>query len=418
MFRKGIEKTLAVIFCIVVAMALFNSVNSAVKIVPVIDVSLLGGQNFFGGKASDFSGYLDLSFFPGFRLGQNTTILAGFNTKYVGVKEVTELLGGGTLYQETWDNFALIKLLQKLGYGFTLKPKFVYKLEWLKETKDEQWTKGLYDYTLTGFGIELTKELSTVVRSIDLAVNSNSIIFPNYKSLTTEAGEKFGSEYSVNAGSKPFDYNFSNVYINTRWVFTKKLTAKFGLSASEKKFIDQNVVTSDAKYIPEKRVDKRIETLLGINYLLPEFEIKQTPVRTVMSFDVSIRSNESNQNHYYTDPVNPKFIPEYYDYTSISVTPTFAFRLAKIASLSIGWDFERRQYKERIIQDTNGNFLTDKLNQNFNSANLVANYNLWKKISVKLISKYYTASSNMNYEKTYRYNYNGFYYFLGANYQY
>ncbi|MEN3013563.1 MAG: hypothetical protein ABDH23_02970 [Endomicrobiia bacterium] len=395
----------------------FNSLYSETKLIPVINLSLLGGQNTFEGETSGFSGYLDANFSLGLRFSLSTTLLPILNLRYCGFKEVEELLGGGTLYQETLDSLLVIKLIHKLPYEFSVKPKIVLKHQAIKETKNETWENGLYNYTRSALGVEVSKDFNK--RNIlSSGINFSKIIFPNYTSLSYEAQETFGAEYSINAGTHPLDYNSIHFYIENEAKLTDKLTLKVSLNTNTKNFIEQNLVVDGPQYIEEKRKDQTVSLSFGISYLSTFFKNSASNIGIIFT----LSSLNSNQNHFYIDPNYPKFIKDYYDYNSFKVTLPFSYIFMineKPSILSVTLTSERKNYPQRPLQDENtGEFLEEKIYINYTNLSFSFEYKFTSNFSLKTIINLYASKSNMQYEKFYKYNYNGGYYLLGINYKY
>src|SRR5258708_463265 len=119
--------------------------GGAVDVKPVIDAQLLGGQNYYNGSASSFRGLASLKQSSYTQFNERWSLVPLYAGNYRGTKQVTDLVGGGTLFQDSQDHTFSTKLIGSFTNGLKLKAVGGYGLEWLRETKDESWTKGLYD---------------------------------------------------------------------------------------------------------------------------------------------------------------------------------------------------------------------------------------------------------------------------------
>ncbi|MCX7910300.1 MAG: hypothetical protein N2505_01790 [Endomicrobia bacterium] len=404
------------IIIFVVTLFTFIDIITA-KITPIINISLLTGQSTFEGKTSGFSGYLDGNLSFPFRFSYSTTLLPIVNLKYSGFKEVEELLGGGTLYQETFDTFLVIKLIQKLPNDFYLKPKIILKHEAIKETKEETWKSGLYNYTRSGAGLEFSKNFNKK-NTLSFGINLSKIVFPNYTSVAYESRELLGAEYSINAATRPLDYNSVHIYVENELKVSKNLTLKVSLNSNTKNFIEQSLVIDGPQYTEEKRKDQSVHLNLGVDYLSMHFKNSFSNIGVYFT----LSKLDSNQNHFYIDPDYPKFIKDFYDYTTIKLSLPFKYTFPigeKTSVLTLVLSSERKNYTQRPTQDaTTGEFLEEKVYINYNVLIASFEYRLTNNFSIKTIFNFYKSQSNMKYEKVYRYNYSGGYYLLGITYRY
>src|SRR5258708_2145035 len=160
--------------------------GGAVDVKPVIDAQLLGGQNYYNGSASSFGGLASLTLSPYTQFNERWSLVPLYAGNYGGTKQVTDLVGGGTLFQDSQDHTFSTKLIRSFTNGLKLKAVGGYGLEWLRETKDESWTKGLYD-NRRSFGGGEAEWSWDKDRYVRLAYDYYRIRFPNYQSL--ESGQ-------------------------------------------------------------------------------------------------------------------------------------------------------------------------------------------------------------------------------------
>src|SRR5579871_471916 len=104
---------------------------------------------------------------------------------YNGTKQVTDLIGGGTLFQESQDHTGSLKLIRSFDNGLKLKAIGSYGAQFLRETTDESWGNGLYDNRRTSGGAEAEWSWAKD-QSVRLAYDYYAIRFPNYTSLESQ----------------------------------------------------------------------------------------------------------------------------------------------------------------------------------------------------------------------------------------
>jgi hypothetical protein len=113
---------------------------SALEIDPLYKVQVLGGQYFFAGEKSDMTGNASVTAAPALKFDEAISVLPVVQASYQGTKQVQDLVGAGTLFQEQMDYRVSARAVwMPEGSPWRLKPSFGYKYELLKETKDESW---------------------------------------------------------------------------------------------------------------------------------------------------------------------------------------------------------------------------------------------------------------------------------------
>ncbi|HCJ66537.1 MAG TPA: hypothetical protein DHV62_04230, partial [Elusimicrobia bacterium] len=135
-----------------------NSFSAEIEVIPTGNLSLLGGQYLFEKEAASFGGNVYLEVAPSLQFTDELSLIPTYSTTYRGTKNVTELVGGGTLSQQAQDHLISLKLTNQTSEDFKLKINTSYKLELLKETKDESWGSGLFDYYKIAGGVEGEKK--------------------------------------------------------------------------------------------------------------------------------------------------------------------------------------------------------------------------------------------------------------------
>ena len=403
------------------AAALFLSLNvsggrvfpSEIKITPVADVTAGGGQYFYSGSASN--GLIgDIYVSPVVNFTPKTALLPIYIGSYRGTKDVRELVGGGTLTQETQDHALTVRFITSIAQEtIKLRARAGYKIEYVKETKDETWGKGLFDYARVLGGIEAEKFYSK--SSVKVGLDFYQMKYPNYQSLITNTAYQTSldtttyTELSTNAGKDVLDNN--NLALSV--LYTRSLSdayaLKLGLDVVNKNFTDQRVVESNGLFSSTLRKDI-VTTLTGSVSGSADERIR-------VSLSDSIQSYNSNQNSY--DASGAKFISSYYDYVENTFSPSVSFYLGEFeprSNLTIYAELSHRFYRTRPAQNLTGGYLSENTYQATQTAGIVFKYPLTKNFSVRVSGNYRVSFSNMKYENNYKYNYDVYTYFAGINY--
>ena len=383
---------------------------SEIKITPVANISLLGGQYFLEGNNDSFAGNADIFFAPVINFSEDSALLPIYQGVYSNTKDVRELIGGGTLTREVLDNSLTLKFTRKFSDTLKGKVKAGYKLEYLAETKDEKLGDGLFDYNRLIGGIEAEQvfgDRTNVRVGYDFYIMS----YPNYSSLVSQSADIIDTqtftEISKNAGEDVLDYSTHELFVEGLRSFNDTTVGKISYDIAYKNFKDQTLVKSDGSFSSKKRNDLVHLLTLGVAKNLKNFTAAL--YNTVQYYD-------SNQNSY--DANRTQYNQNYYDFIQDNVTPSLTFLLKNNAKLNLWWDIAYRKYINRPSQDEEGNYKTSEISQVTNTTGLSLIIPVYKSVSLKTAANYRDATSNNRYEANYRYNYNTSNYFVGMNWEY
>ncbi|HBU69717.1 MAG TPA: hypothetical protein DEE98_04975 [Elusimicrobia bacterium] len=385
--------------------------SAEIKVSPVGSFTLLGGQYWMTNSVpTALAGNANAFFSPVINFSASSALLPIYTGSYRGTKDVRELVGGGTLTQESQDHSLSLKYVYKLSPQLRLKARGGYKIEFLKETKDETWGKGLFDYKKIIGGVEVERFWNSA--NIRAGADYYTMVYPNYQSLVTQ--DEFQTsidtmtyaELSTQAGTNILDYSAVSVTAEYTRLLPKNLnlTARYDLAL--KNFVDQKIVDETGEFTSDLRKDAAHYLTLSANLGTP---------RAALSIADSIQYYASNQNSF--DAANSKYTSKYYDFIQNAVTPSVSFALgAKDAPVkfSLLWELSYRLYAQRLAQNDDASYKDSKVNQLVNTMGFSISYPLTKNISARLSSSYSDSSSNMRYEKNYKYNYYSFNYFAGV----
>ena len=102
-----------VVLSLLVLAGVSGIIKAEIKITPVADISLFGGQYYVVDAPSSFGGNSYMYFAPVVNFSENSALVPVFNLNYQGTKDVRELVGGGTLSREILDTGAMFKYIHK-----------------------------------------------------------------------------------------------------------------------------------------------------------------------------------------------------------------------------------------------------------------------------------------------------------------
>ncbi|OGS10032.1 MAG: hypothetical protein A2386_08615 [Elusimicrobia bacterium RIFOXYB1_FULL_48_9] len=336
-------------------------------------------------------------------------IIPTFMGSYRGTKEVTDLIGGGTLFQDGQNHLGSLKLMYSPISQLKLKIGSSYRLELLRETTDETWGKGLFDYKKLNNGVE-AEYAYLKNQSVRVGYDIYTITFPNYESLESSVsasglGRELAGKTVLDSSNRMMSARFSNKIADLR--------TEVGYTQTGKSYADQPLVLADSSLSTVKREDSYSNIFVGLSYPIKAADF----MKILVSFDGALVSNDSNQGHY--DASKLKFTPDYYDYSYRSLNPALNFALGSLPwVLGVNYGMNRQEYKERLVQDVDGNYEAGKIYVDETVYGLNIIYPLTREFKLRLVSTYIQSKSNMKYEKTYSYNYTTSNYLMGFSYEF
>lgn len=403
-------------YIFVLLLAVCRLPAAAYEATPYFNASLMGGQYFYETNAGALSGNGSVLAAASMKFSPEFTLMPLYSGRYQGAKQVLDLSGGGTLFQALMDHKVSVKGVYSLAPAFKLKPELGIKREYLKETRDEAWANGLFDYIRPNFSFEAEYQYSdpfTVRAGYDIY----KIRFYNYTSLESQIGAADGSLARETAGPHTLDSMNNNFYLAGNIKLPWESLGDASVSYAMRDYGDQNVVDEAGQLKGRTRKDGVMSADLG--WRLPRKLAGGKAITPGLSLAYS--QADSDQNSY--DAQNVKFIRDYYDYRKVRAGLDVSLRspLAggkKFWDARLGVDWVRTDYTKRPVQDISGLYGTKKiyLNELMASANL--SYDIVKNFKLNTSMQYGRQNSNMKYEKLYRYSYAMFSYLMGVTYEY
>jgi hypothetical protein len=382
------------------------------------DLDMMLGQYYFNGAAGSVNGYGNADVQLLRTLSNDWGFYIEGQSTYTGFKQVDELAGGGTLFQQSWDNYAGLKWVKRYDDGWSLKPRIGVRDELFRETVDETWGDGLYDFWRgeTGLVWEHKTRLNDEVPWIwQLSYDLYYTHYPHFQSLTSQ----FGTEQTApNPGSRILDTVSNQFGYRNEYDLPNFVSAWIFYSISFVSFTDQKVVQSQGQFLGAKRADTDQTLNFGANKRFDDWQVLGR-VRPVAALNFTFADQMSNQNDFDADPSRLKYTASYYDYWEAHVNPSLTTTfLGTKTTARLSAEFAMRCYTGRLGQNADGSYTGNRLHQYTESVNFDAAQPVWRDLEVKARVAWSNTSANTAYEQTYVYNYSDFNYFAGLGWRF
>lgn len=382
------------------------------------DLDLMLGQYFFNDSAGSLNGYASANGQLLRSLSSSEGFYLDARTAYTGFKQVNELAGGGTLFQQSLDSSLGAKFVKRWDEGWSLKPRLGVKNGLFRETKDEDWGKGLYDSWRYEAGVvweHKTRWGDAIPWTWQFSYDLYYTRYPHFQSLTSQ----FNTEQAApNPGSRILDTVTNQFAYRSEFDLPDFVSAWLFYSISFVSFTDQKVVQSQGQFLSTNRSDTFQSLNLGMSKRFNDWQVLGR-VRPVAGLSVTLADVISNQNSFDSDPARLKFIGSYYDYWEARLSPNLTTTfLATKTVLRTSLDFASRSYTGRLAQNSDGSYKGSKLQQFSEGVSIDAVHPLWRALDLKLRAAWSNTSANTAYEQTYQYNYHNYNYFAGVGWKF
>ena len=370
------------------------------------------GQWYFDGTKSSLGGNAQMTFVPAVRLSNKFSLLPTFQTNYRGTRHAQELAGGNTLFQDTWENAIDLKGVWNIGSSWKGRLRTNYRNKWFRETSNEVWNKGLYDYKILGLGGEIEKFWGKK-HAAAVGYDYSFLKFPNYNSLESTQSPDLAREFS---GDDVLDANIQLYTFRGRTALPWRINTGVQAYYSPREFPDQAVVDLTGLLTTTDREDTQFGTSINFERFFP------TPNKTfiITNLVYGYTTLDSNQNHY--DARLTTFVSDYFDYGEQKLGGSISYGFIKTIYGHMVFDissfYTKRDYDKRVIQDGEGNYMTEKLYTEESTLNLAYSCPLSKNFKIRASAYFGRSKSNNDYEVLYRYNFNSANYQFGFTYDY
>jgi hypothetical protein len=373
------------------------------KIIPIINLDLLGTYSKIQGHNDTGGAIVDVLVSPAIKINDDHYVIPLYNFNYTREQQIISEEEGGYSVQQTMNHNVYLTNKLKLNDNLTSKISGFGTWAYYKETKDEDWSDGLYDYTDVGgildFEYELGDLQDPVFNELGLELEYYRRQYPNFQSLISLATPTAPEE-----DEKDYDgYKLIFGYLREN---PQGLSLEATYQPLWKRYTDKLVVGSDGVLIDgDKRKDN--QHTFDLNFRYPATK------RFTLYLDNELILNRSNQNFYDSKDTivlsDDEFIDDYYEYTSYMIRPKVSYDIAvkedKDLTVHLAYAFLDKEYSDRKAQSSSGAYTTEDEEDKFHTFSFGLSYPLTDKVKAIALFDYTIAKSNMEYEKYYRYNY-------------
>jgi hypothetical protein len=394
----------------------------AVEVTPIYGVSFLGGQYFFSSDKSNLNANVKANVAPAMKFeNSNWSLIPMYNGNFRGTKDVTDPVGSSTLFQQGMDHrLAFRGIRQVEGSSWKLKPSLSYKREFLKETRDETWGNGLFDYWTAAFGFEaenVYREPFSIRFGYDFFVTR----FPNYQSLESQSGvdpsgQALGRE---RAGVNTLDTMNHQLSASATWPFPSddpRMSFSATFRTLYQDYRDQPVINKAGQ--PSEKGRSDLKKSFGFGVGVPKV-YRGGRLRAGYGFNLGVTQNMSNQNTF--DAGQTKFFEDSYTYFSVSAGPSANLSWGdkdNPSTAGASFQFSRTQYAGRLAQNAAGAYTDSNQAHNRFHVSLSYGYPVGPNFRLTARTNILRQSSNQKFEQSYRYSYTTANYLLGFTYDY
>jgi hypothetical protein len=409
-------------FILLIALYLLAQVNCLVhaqekhrKIIPIGNLAVMGTYSqVLGG--SDLSGvYVAGNFAPVIRLSPRDYFIPLYNGLYRRQKQIINEEEGARLYTTIMShNFSC---MYKHLFSEQLIQRFTtfVSLNFNKETSDESFGDGLYDYRDYGVNLDYQWNLIETDNQKGILLLGSKYFFrkyPNFKTLISLAQQTAPEEDEKDQNV----WGLTSRYTHT---FTKKLILSLSYDFFYKHFTDKHTIDPNGILEDKKRNDSVHIFNLNGNY--------KPSNNLILELTGEIELNNSNQNLYDTleTPLvlkNDVFVPHYFNYTRYQIQPSltylFSLRTNKNIIVKISYSFTIKDYSHRNVKDEKGNYKSELQEDRIHVGSFNVDFPLTHKLSFLINAEYIHNISNMEFEQFYRYDYDIYNILSGFSYRF
>jgi len=406
-----------------VLLSLFFTANcfAEVKVLPLFNGFFGYGNAFYKEQSGTPSINYNIDYVPALIFSDKLTLLPRLSSTYNGTMIPLEIEEEGNIYTQLWDNLIFTKAIHRINSDWTLRGELGVKKEMARETADETWGTGLYDYSTSHLEASLERRFAAAGQPITLTFGDRvfATTFPNYQSLA--AGT---TQYLQLAGKNVLDTGSNEIFIKAEWLLNQTfLRCQFG--ATQSNYSDQKIISAiDGHYLPDLRKDAYTNLSIGASQLLPSYNLPSNETgdkkfKAFLGINYESITKTSNQCLFDADKIFGE--ENYYSYRQNTISPSITLRfLPSNSDLSLSYDIVQKKYTNRLVQDVNGNYDTsgELIYQNSTVLNFKYAFPVAKSILASVSGGFRAAKSNMLYEKYFQYNFTAYNYMIGIAYEY
>lgn len=396
---------------------------SALDYAPTFNASMLGGQYFFQSANANLNVNGTVNAAAAVKANDTWSVMPMFVGNYQGTKGTSDAVPAGSLFQQEMDyRGSVTGIYQTEGSPWKIKPTASYKYEFLRQTANETWGNGLFDYEKIGTGLEAENVYKDPF-SYRLGVDVFRIRFPNYQSLESKApldplgnplaravfNQNVLDTYNFQAsGAGALPYPLENPVVSLSG----------GYSFLYQYYMDQNLINQKDEVTSGQRNDVLQTLNLGVGYprAVRFFGGEQ---RLEARFGLNLSYNGSNQSFF--DVTTQQYFADAYSYLSYGFGPSASLswgdqKRPTTVGTSLSWT--RLAYLNRQSQNGAGIYTGSGLRQDLYAWGINFSYPISQAFYLKAQTNFLWARSNNTFETAYAYNYRTANYLMGFSFEY
>ncbi|MBN1913649.1 MAG: hypothetical protein JW788_04545 [Candidatus Omnitrophica bacterium] len=348
----------------------------------------------------DINGYYS----PVVKLDKTLFLIPLYTVQFEKIRQYLPEDEGNHLSTVYFVQNAVLSLRKEFKPNWYAKATALGTWSYNKETRDENWGKGLYDYQDAGwaFDVRHKKKGQGYQQEYSVKFEYYRRRYPNFSTLLSstspappERREKDYLGYKYIAG-------FNHIYADGSRLYLKPYFLV-------KYFTDKYTIEEDGTLNTDKR---RKDYVLNIDYGLSKILAKGL----LFSLDNSYTYNTSNLDFYDSQDTvslsDDAFTKDFYVYHKNTLTPSFEYSYSlgekKEVKFKAGYTFAYRDYENRKVQSVDGGYSNkrqkDREHSVFSSLAVPINKNL----DALLKYSYTWVRSNQDYQAYYRYTYDAY----------
>lgn len=399
---------------LLLVLALVSGARAA-EVEPIVELKALGGQYFFRSRSASVSGDASALGAAAVRVSPKWTLIPSISAAYQGTKQVMDLAGGGTLFQERQAYRAGLRgVYERPGSPWRLKPFMSLRWELLKETRDESWGRGLFDHRQWDAGAE-AEYVWNEPYSARVSLGYFSAVFPNYDSLETRGDAAAFGLVRANAGRRLLDSRGVHASASFDAPVGERLVGSAGISEVYSRFPEQRVIAPSGLLTDNARED--LLTTLNGSLRMPF--APRADVRGVLDLSAAWGFRSSTQNGY--EASRGEFYRLAENYSDWRLGPSLRLLVGPSRRPKQAWgglDLSTRKYPHRPAQDARGVYGLGPLTMS--SVRLYAGgaWPITERFSLMASADWTRASSNQDFEALYPYRYTATNYLFGFTFEY
>ena len=349
----------------------------------------------------DLSGYYS----PTVKFNDTLYLIPLYSAQFYRVEQYMPQEEGNVFFDTYLTHNINLALRKEFSPGWFFKVGALGTWNFVRETHEDKWGRGLYDYMDAGASAEIKRQVKKeeTVNVYLAAVEYYRRQYPNFATLISETTvtpperrEKDYDGYKLKLRAEAANADGLRGYLETSYL--------------HKLFLDKHLVLEDGT-LDTDRQRKDYEIGFDGGFFLPlPWE------KFGLTFDSDFLHNFSNMGYY--DSLNTLalgddvYTPHYFAYDSFTVTPAFEFAQPlgeeKLLRLRLGYGYMHRHYPHRKAQMLDGTYTTEEQTDAQHEYFATLTIPLTKKINFVTKYSFVKFRSTQKFETYYRYNYSSY----------